>query len=86
MVVKKTRTMVSRSVSSRVAPAAVLFLGLLLGQCSCQTVPQIVVLGGSVGWTDGANVNYTQFMTTVSFKAGDTLRKSFVTPVIAMFA
>lgn len=57
-----------------VAPALVL-LGLLLGQCSCQVAPQVVVLGGAAGWADTANANYTLFMAAVKFSAGDTLRK-----------
>ena len=67
----------SRFDGSVIAPAlcAAVFVGLFLGQCSCQAVPQIVQLGGDAGWTDTANANYTLFMSTVPFKAGDTLRK-----------
>jgi hypothetical protein len=62
--------------SAALCAAAVLLLGLFLGQCSCQSAPQTIVLGGASGWTDTANVNYTLFMSTVQFIAGDTLRKS----------
>ncbi|KAG0566405.1 hypothetical protein M758_7G058700 [Ceratodon purpureus] len=66
----------SRFDGSVIAPAlcAAVLVGLFLGQCSCQAVPQTVQLGGAAGWTDTANANYTLFMSTVPFKAGDTLR------------
>ena len=67
--------MSSRVFGSAVAPAlfAAVFLALCFHQCSCQ---QVFTLGGATGWTDAVtNVNYTQYMAAVQFKAGDTLCK-----------
>lgn len=70
---------VSMGSKSWVAPATLLCAAVLLGsfleQCGGQATPQTVVIGGDAGWSSTSNVNYTEWMTSVQFKAGDTLRK-----------
>ena len=52
-------------------------LGLALGLVAVHTVSATnYTLGGSAGWTNTVNINYTEELAPYTIKVGDTLSKS----------